>query len=390
MPDHDHDSGNGSGDGSERSDWRLILDEPRRLVVKVGSSTLAATIDGRPYLDALVDEIAGLRKRGFDVVIVTSGAVACGMQRLSFTERPRELARVQALAAVGQADLMGRYGASFARHGLQSAQILLTHEDIARRHHFLSLRHTLSELFELGVVPIVNENDTVATEELRFGDNDRLAAAFATVLEADLVILLSDIPCLYDRDPRLDDRARPIREVARIDDQIKQMAGRAGSGVGTGGMVSKIEAAQIAVEAGIPLVIALGSDPSIVPRLVDGQPLGTLFHPNKKVDRRRHWIGFLSKLQGVVTVDAGAVRALRERPASLLPIGVTAVSGHFAAGDGVEIRGPDQSLIGRGLVGYDAKTLETILGLRSDAVAERLGRAVIDPVVHRNDLVLAP
>ena len=155
-------------------------------------------------------------------------------------------------------------------------------------------------------------------------------------------------------------------------------------------MISKIEAAQIAVEAGIPLVIALGQDPRIIPRLIAGEPLGTLFHPNKRVDRRRHWIGFLSKLQGVVTVDAGAVKALRERPASLLPIGVTAIDGHFSVGDGVEIRGPDQRVIGRGLVGYDAKTLEQIRGLRSDAVAERLGRAVIEPVVHRNDLVLAP
>ncbi len=387
LTDHPDTDVNGA-EPAAAPNWKAILHEPRRVVVKVGSSTLAAIVDGRPYLDAFVDAISGLRKAGLDVVIVTSGAVACGMQRLNFTERPRELALVQALAAVGQADLMGRYGASFARHGLQSAQILLTHEDIARRHHFLSLRHTLAELFDLGVVPIVNENDTVATEELRFGDNDRLAAAFATVLEADLVILLSDIPCLYDRDPRLDSRAMPIREVAKIDDQVKQMAGRAGSGVGTGGMVSKIEAAQIAVEAGIPLVIALGADPTIVPRLIAGEPLGTLFHPTKKVDRRRHWIGFLSKVQGVVLVDAGAVRALRERPASLLPIGVTGVIGHFAAGEGVEIRGPDNVAIGRGLVGYDDKTLASIAGLRSDAVAERLGRSVIDPVIHRNDLVL--
>lgn len=391
TPEHDNDLSEPSepSESQSKSGWRSVMGEPRRVVVKVGSSTLSATIDGKPYLDALVDEVAGLWVRGFEVTIVTSGAVACGMQRLGFTERPRELAKVQALAAVGQADLMGRYGASFSRHGRQAGQILLTHEDIARRHHFLSLRHTFAELVDMGVVPIVNENDTVATEELRFGDNDRLAAAFATVLEADLVILLSDIPCLYDRDPRQDSRAQPIREVPRIDDQIKQMAGKAGSGVGTGGMVSKIEAAQIAVEAGIPLVIALGQDPTILPKLIAGEPLGTLFHPHKKVDRRRHWIGFLSKLQGVITVDAGAVRALRERPASLLPIGVTGVDGHFSVGDGVEIRGPDSALIGRGLVGYDARTLDAIRGLRSDAVAERLGRQVIDPVVHRNDLVLA-
>lgn len=389
MPDHEPASSSSQDPSTPSGPAPRNLHDPRRIVVKVGSSTLQASTGGRPYLDAFVDEIASLWARGLEVAIVTSGAVACGMQRLGFTERPRELSRVQALAAVGQADLMARYGASFSRHGRQAAQLLLTHEDIAKRHHFLSLRHTLSELLELGVVPVVNENDTIATEELRFGDNDRLAAAFSTVLEADLVILLSDIPCLYDRDPRTDTNAQPIREVDRIDDAIRQMAGRAGSGVGTGGMVSKIEAAQIAVEAGIPLLIALGQDPAIVSRLIAGEPLGTLFHATKRVDRRRHWIGFLSKLTGVVTVDAGAVKALRERPASLLPIGVTAVSGHFSAGDGVEIRGPDQTLIGRGLVGYDARTLESIRGLRSDAVAERLGRQVIDPVVHRNDLVLA-
>jgi len=360
----------------------------RRLVIKVGSSTLSTWIDGAPYLDAFVTVIADLRKAGHEVVVVTSGAVACGMQRLGFSERPRELAQVQALAAVGQADLMGRYGASFLRHGIQCAQILLTHEDIARRHHFLSLRHTVAELFELGVVPVVNENDTVATEELRFGDNDRLAAAFSTVLEADLVILLSDIACLYDRDPRTEPNAQPVREVARIDDAIRQMAGSAGSGVGTGGMVSKIQAAQIAVEAGIPLVIAHGGDPRILNRIALGSPEGTLFHPNKKVDRRRHWIGYLSKLHGAVTVDAGAVKALRSRPASLLPIGVVAVSGHFMGGDGVEIRGPEGEVIGRGLVGYDHKTLESIVGLRSDAVADKLGRSLIVPVIHRNDLVL--
>jgi glutamate 5-kinase len=370
--------------------WKPVLGHPKRVVLKVGSSTLSLRMpDERPYLDAFVDIVADLKRAHHEVIIVTSGAVACGMQRLGFSERPRELALVQALASVGQAELMARYGASFARHHLHVGQLLLTHEDIARRHHFLSLRHTVSELLELGIVPIVNENDTVATEELRFGDNDRLAAAFSTVLEADLVILLSDIACLYDKDPREHADAAPVREVERIDDDIRAMAGAAGSGVGTGGMVSKIQAAQIAVEAGIPLVIALGADPHIVPRLIAGEPLGTLFHPHKKVDRRRHWIHYLSKSHGSVMIDAGAVTALRSRPASLLPIGVVAVSGHFSAGDGIEIIGPDGEVIARGLVGYDAKTLEDIRGLRSDVVAERLGRSVIDPVVHRNDLVLS-
>jgi glutamate 5-kinase len=233
------------------------------------------------------------------------------MQRLGFAERPRELAKIQALAAIGQADLMARYQASFARHGRVAAQILLTHQGLARRDDFLNVRHALRELLELGVVPIANENDTVATEELRFGDNDRLAAAFATVIDADLVILLSDIPHLFAEDPRQNPAAAPVLDVPIIDESIHQMAGAAGSAVGTGGMASKILAATIAVEAGIPLVIAHGQDPRIIHRIVRGEVVGTLFHPRKKLDRRRHRIGFLSRLSGSSLIDRGAVHALR-------------------------------------------------------------------------------
>ncbi|MFO0745674.1 MAG: glutamate 5-kinase [Myxococcota bacterium] len=355
----------------------------RRVVLKVGSSTVAEV-----GLDALSDTIHALRDAGFEVALVTSGAVACGMQCMRMSERPKELALVQALAAVGQADLMARYRTSFARHAVQCAQVLLTHEDLSTRKSFLNVRHAMFALLELGVVPIANENDTVATEELRFGDNDRLAAAFATVIDADLVILLSDIPCLYDRDPRTDPSAKPVPVVEKIDASVRAMAGAAGSRVGTGGMVSKIEAAAIAVEAGIPLVIASGSDPSIALRIAHGESEGTLFLPQKRFDRRRHWIGFLSRLDGAVLVDEGAVQALRSRGSSLLPIGVTGVEGWFERGDAVAVKGPDGAIVARGLVGYDARTLDQIRGLRSDAVAERLQRSAIDPVVHRNDLVL--
>ncbi len=372
-------------------DRRSVLGVVRRVVVKVGSSTLAAT----GALDALVDAVAGLHRGNgeppLEVAIVTSGAVACGMQRLGFAERPRELARIQALAAIGQADLMARYQASFARHGRVAAQILLTHQGLARRDDFLNVRHALRELLELGVVPIANENDTVATEELRFGDNDRLAAAFATVIDADLVILLSDIPHLFAEDPRQNPAAEPVMEVPLIDESIHMMAGAAGSAVGTGGMASKILAATIAVEAGIPLVIAHGRDPRIIHQIVAGEVVGTLFHPRKKLDRRRHWIGFLSRLSGSILIDQGAVNALRGGRSSLLPIGVTGSDGYFARGDGVAIKGPDGQVVARGLAGYDRDEVEQIRGLRSEAVAERLGKAPadpIEPVVHRNDLVL--
>ena len=356
----------------------------RRLVVKLGSSTLAG-VD----LDALVDEVQRLRQDGVEVAIVTSGAVASGLVRLNIAERPSDLAKVQAIAAVGQVDLMARYRNAFARHGAHCAQILITHEGLAERRHFINVRHTLSELFELGVVPIVNENDTVATEELRFGDNDRLAAAIATVLDADLVILLSDIDALYTADPRVDASARPIHEVASIDDGVRAVAGTAGSSVGTGGMISKVQSAEIAVEAGIPLVIARGDDPSLIGRIVAGERIGTLFAANEhRKDRRRHWIAFLSRLKGTVVVDAGAVQALRDRGSSLLPIGVVAVHGAFASGDGVLIEGPDGEPIARGLVGYDHQTLARIQGRKSDDISRLLDRTGVDPVVHRNDMVL--
>jgi glutamate 5-kinase len=356
----------------------------RRVVVKVGSSTLQAL-----NLDTLTDALAALRARGVEVALVTSGAVACGMARLGFSERPRELTQVQALAAIGQAELMARYQSSFTRHGLVSAQILLTHGDLAERRHFLNIRHTLQELLSYGVIPIANENDTVATDELRFGDNDRLAAAFGAVVEADLVVLLTDIPALYDRDPRRHDDARPLSDVFAIDDGVRAMAGTSGSAVGTGGMQTKVEAAEIATRAGIPLVIASGADPSILTRILAGEVIGTLFHPQRQISRRLHWIGFFSRTLGVLRVDAGAAEALRTAGASLLPIGVTAVEGHFAAGDAVEIRDLAGALVARGLSGYDSEILNEIRGLRRDAVSARLQGGYVDPVVHRNDLVLA-
>lgn len=356
----------------------------RRIVVKLGSSTLAS-VD----LDLLVDELQRLRHEGIEVALVTSGAVASGLVRLNIAERPTELTRIQAIAAVGQVDLMARYMRAFARHGAHCAQILITHEALAERHHFINARHTLNELFELGVVPVVNENDTVATEELRFGDNDRLAAAIATVMDADLVILLSDIDALYSADPRVDPTAHPIHDVSVIDDDLRAVAGTAGSSVGTGGMISKIQSAEIAVEAGIPLVIARGDDPRLIGRVVAGERVGTCFFANEnRKDRRRHWIAFLSRIKGTVIIDGGAVEALRVRGSSLLPAGVVAVRGLFGVGDSVLIEDPLGNEIARGVVGYDHTTLARIRGMKTDEIAKLLDLTGVDPVVHRNDMVL--
>lgn len=356
----------------------------RRLVVKLGSSTVEAG-----DLDRIADEIQALRERGVAVAVVTSGAVAAGMASLGLEERPGELARVQALAAVGQTELMARWKGAFGRHGVRCAQLLLTHEDLSDRRHYLNIRHTLTAALGMDLVPVANENDTVATEELRFGDNDRLAAALGTVMDADLVVLLSDVDALYDADPRTDPDASPIRVVRRIDDRVRAIASPIGSALGTGGMASKVAAAELAVRAGIPLVVAEGAAPGVLARVVDGEVVGTRFlPPPRRVARRRHWIGFLSKVRGTVRVDAGAARALRGEGSSLLSIGVSGVEGRFLRGDAVRILDPTGAEVARGLVGYDADDLRRIAGQHSDEICECLGTSAADPVVHRNDLLV--
>lgn len=356
----------------------------RRVVVKLGSSLVVSE-----HFPRLVSELVTLRATGVEVAVVTSGAVAAGMAVMALDERPAALSQVQALAALGQGELMGRYGKEFGRAGIRCAQLLLTHEDLSSRRHFMNISHTLEATFSLGLVPVVNENDTVATEELRFGDNDRLAAALAIVVEADLVVLLSDIDALYDADPRLHPTASAIHEVTHIDDAVREVAGAAGSTVGTGGMASKVAAAELATRAGIPLVIAAGEQPGLLGRVHAGEVVGTCFHPvGSRVGRRRHWIGFLSKVLGTLQIDAGAVTALRERGSSLLPVGVRGVEGHFCRGDAVRVVGPDGVEVARGLVGYDADDVRRIAGRSTAEVPQILENTAADPVIHRNDLNL--
>ncbi len=356
---------------------------PRRVVVKLGSATLRQ-LD----FDALARELCALRNEGLELALVTSGAVAFGMAALNVAERPDKLSDIQALAALGQVDLMARYRAAFAAYRMTCGQVLLTHEALSDRRHFLNIRHALHGLLARDVIPIANENDTVATEELRFGDNDRLAAAFATVIDADLVILLSDIDALYDADPRQNPDATPIREVSVIDDTLLAVAGSAGSNVGTGGMAPKLAAARVAMDAGIPLVLTSGHDPAVLRRILEGEPVGTRFVPSvDRMDRRRHWIGYLSKLQGSIVVDDGACKALTDRGSSLLPIGVTSVTGPFVRGDAIAVLRADGTELGRGLVSYDSETLIRVQGLRSADVRAHVGQDTPDAVIHRNDLV---
>lgn len=358
----------------------------QRVVVKVGSSSLtdrSGALDP-VRLEALVEALIALRRRGADVVLVSSGAMASGMRPLRMKHRPRDLASKQAAAAVGQSLLVGHYGTLFARHGLTVGQVLLTVEDVARRDHYRNALRTFTKLIELGVVPIVNENDTVATHEIRFGDNDRLAALVAHLVGADALVLLSDVDALYTAHPS-DPTAQRITEVADIEDLAVDTSGK-GAEVGTGGMETKLQAARIATSSGIPVVLAAASD---VAQALAGEPVGTLFHPTgKRRARRLMWLAYASKSQGELVLDAGAVRAVAERKASLLPAGIVAIRGAFTAGDPVRLVGEDGVVIARGLVNYDAAELPAMIGRSTHDLAAELGPHFDREVVHRDDLVL--
>jgi glutamate 5-kinase len=306
------------------------------------------------------------------------------MRPLRMKHRPRDLASKQAAAAVGQSLLVGHYGTLFARHGLTVGQVLLTVEDVARRDHYRNALRTFTRLIELGVVPIVNENDTVATHEIRFGDNDRLAALVAHLVGADALVLLSDVDALYTAHPS-DPVARRIAEVADIEDLTVDTSGK-GAEVGTGGMETKLQAARIATSSGIPVVLAAASD---VAAALAGEPVGTLFHPTgKRRARRLMWLAYASQSRGELVLDAGAVRAVAERKASLLPAGIVDIRGTFVAGDPVRLIAEDGSVIARGLVNYDATELPAMIGRSTHELAAELGPHFDREVVHRDDLVL--
>ncbi len=362
-------------------DARAAVAGARRTVVKVGSSSL--TSHGRldPHrLDGLVDALAARRAQGRELVLVSSGAIAAGIGPLGLHARPRDLANQQAAASVGQLLLAERYAASFARYGLRVGQVLLTADDLHRRGHYRNANRTLERLLALGVIPIVNENDTVATHEIRFGDNDRLAALVAHLVRADALVLLSDVDGLYS--------GRPGRPGSQLIAEVRSFAeldgvriSRTGSHVGSGGMVTKVDAAAIATSEGIPVL--LGSAASVGQALAGNA--GTLFHPSgDRSASRLFWLRHATTPRGRLVLDAGAVAAVVQRRMSLLPAGVTAVSGDFYSGDPVELADPDGTPVGRGLVGYDAADLPALLGRKTADLPAEFRREV----VHRDDLVL--
>jgi len=360
---------------------REAVREARRVVVKVGSSSLTTASGGldRARVDALVDAIA---ERPGETVLVSSGAIAAGLAPLGLPRRPRDLATQQAAASVGQGLLMQAYMNAFTRHGRTVGQVLLTVDDVTRRAHYRNAYRTLRRLLDLGTVPIVNENDTVATEEIRFGDNDRLAALVAALVHADLLVLLSDVDALYTGNPARPGAVRvdEVRSEADLDGVRIGKVGRAG--LGTGGMVTKVEAARIATGAGIPVVLTAAP---LAAAALSGAPVGTLFHRvRERPAARLFWLAHATEPRGRLHLDDGAVRAVVGRRASLLPAGITAVDGRFAAGDPVDLVDAAGRPVARGLVNYDAAELPGLLGRTTGELGPGYGKEV----VHRDDLVL--
>jgi glutamate 5-kinase len=372
----------------------------RRLVVKVGSSSLTTTAGGidERRITTLADALAGRAGDGVQLVLVSSGAIAAGLVPLGLSGRPRDLATQQAAASVGQGILIARYAAAFGRHGLRTGQVLLTADDLMRRAHYRNAQRTLERLLGLGVLPVVNENDTVATEEIRFGDNDRLAALVAHVVRADALVLLSDVDGLYDGDPR-HDGARRITEVRDPRDLAGVPLGRPGGPaapgrpaddrgrtVGTGGMVTKVESGLLAASAGIPAVVAAADQAHAA---LAGEPVGTYFMPgHRRPAARQLWLAHAAVGRGRLRLDAGAVRAVVGRRASLLPAGVIGVDGDFEAGDPVDLCDESDGVVARGLVNYDAAEIPGLMGRSTRSLAAELGAAYEREIVHRDDLVL--
>lgn len=374
------------------SQHRSLLTDSHTWIIKVGSRSLTGE-DGRldrVQVANLASQLIDLVKLGKQVVLVSSGAVASGVGKLGLASRPTDLATLQAVAAIGQTHLIQVYEQTFAEHGRHAAQVLLTAAELDDRVAYLNVRNTLRRLLEMGAIPIINENDTVAVDELKttFGDNDRLAGMVAGLLDGSVLVILSDVQGLYDRDPR-DSNAQVIPVVEKIDERVEDLVRDRATGVSKGGMASKLATAKFVTMSGQPVVIGWGREPEILPELARGKDIGTLFLPQSKtLASRKRWIGFSAQPAGQIIVDEGAAKAMCENGRSLLAIGIQSVEGDFGKGDIVSILNDQSVEIARGLINYNSTQIKKIRGCRSDRIEQILGQCPYDEVIHRDNLAL--
>lgn len=369
---------------------KIISKQLKRIVIKIGSGLLTGEQGlKKGYFSKLSAEIKAIRQKKIEVVIVSSGAIACGMGLLGLKERPIKISQKQAVASLGQPQLIQHYARAFNRNGLQVSQILITREDLQDRHRFLTAKHAMNELFDYGVIPIVNENDTVATDEIQVGDNDQLSAMVAHLIDADLLVLMTDTDGFFDRDPKQFEGAQRLSIVENVDEKTERLASGTISARSTGGMVTKLKAAQQAATFGVPTWIISGLKAVNLRAMLKGEDIGTLFLPRKdQLSARKYWIAHSMKVRGRIMIDAGAEGALLKNNKSLLPSGITAVEGHFMRGDCVGIVNDQGREVARGLANYDAVALAKIRGHRSHEIEALLGYKFDDEVINRDDLTI--
>ena len=368
------------------------LKKIKRAVIKIGSSSLT---DKQGGLDAanmkkFIDEVSGQVKNGVEIIIVTSGAISAGLKYLGIYHRPTVISTLQASAAVGQVELMRKYGDLFAAYNIKIGQILLTREDTTRRKQYLNIRNTITDLLKLKVLPVINENDSVAVDEIKFGDNDRLAALVSSIIEADILIILSDIDGMYDKNPRDDKNANLISFVDRVNYGLEKIAGGIGSAYGSGGMLSKVKAAKICAFSGIPMVIANSKAPDVIKRIIDFEPIGTFFAPNtdKKVKSLKRWIAFGMQAKGSIYLDDGAAEAIRARGKSILPVGVLKSEGSFEKGDTLKVYTAGGAMIAKGITSISCEELNKVMGKNKKEIIKGTDPDKCVEVIHRDSLVI--
>lgn len=368
-----------------------LLGHVRRVVVKVGSAVLTAPQGGldEERIQVMCDGFSRVQGLGYELVLVSSGAIAAGTRKIGLRKKPKSIPEKQAAAAVGQARLMWMYERCFGKTGRKVAQILLTREDLADRRRFLNARNTLFTLIRWGILPIINENDTVVTEEIQFGDNDCLSALVTNLVQAELLVILTDIDGLFDRDPKAHPEANRIAVIQDVDERIFSMVELTTSELGTGGMISKLQASKTAAVYGVPTVIASGRQERVLERVLEGEEVGTLVLPREnRINSWKHWIAYSRTACGALVVDQGARRAVVDRGKSLLPSGIREVRGQFGAGDSVSCLGEDGVEFARGLVNYSSDEIRRIQGCKTSQIESILGYRYFDEVIHRDDLVV--